>query len=900
MQEVRSLNARRFSIPPAAPSVSLLAVATAALLLPGLMTLPAHAAPKAAARAELALDRVTASKALDNGMELHSGSAVMQITALRDDVLRVRVGPEGTLPEDASWAVLPEARTAKVTVTAANSGNAVGFKTAKLMVSVDRATMALKVTDVDGHVIDQDEAGRPVEYYDGEGGRGFRVTKASPPEEHYFALGDKPGPLDRRNEAFTMWNTDSFGFQESTDPIYKSIPFVLTMNEGRAAGLFLDNTWRTNWEFNKVQRDAWSFTAPGGPLDYYLLYGPEPKQVLSSWAWLVGHTPLPPKWSLGYQQSRYSYYPESEVCNIAKHLRADHIPADVIWLDIDYQQNNRPFTVDRERFPHFEQMVKDLAAENFNTVAIVDLHVAKVPNAGYKPYDTGVAGDHFVKNPDGSTFVGTVWPGPSVFPDFTQASTRDWWGTLFSDFMKDGVAGFWNDMNEPSVFNVPSKTMPDDVQHRIDEPGFRKRTANHLEIHNVYGMENIRATHDGMAKLEPNMRPFVMTRASYAGGQRYAATWTGDNSSTWNHLRMTTPMIENLGLSGFAMVGADVGGFAGTPQADLLTKWLEIGAFQPIDRDHTAKGTAYQEPWVSGVAQENIRRRFIEERYRLMPYLYTTTEEMTRTGVPILRPLFVEFPDATPDKHPMDVDTPNEFLFGPDILVAPAPYPDELDDYFVQLPPVTWYDYWTGAKLPPLPKMSSRDLEQPAAKEEMARLMAPFHVTPSVDVLPVYVREGAILPIQPLTQSTKETPKGPLTLRVYLPNTAAGALPNTAAGASPQRDATDGGPQPCVGSVYLDDGVTLDYQKGAFLREQFSCTVSGDTVTVKAAPREGSFAAWWSALHIEVYGGPSTKAEGSDGTLATYNAQRRAMLATIPDSGKGAELTLKYAEPAAQ
>jgi alpha-glucosidase len=834
----------------ASASRALLAVASATLLLPSLL---AYAAPKEAARAALTLDRVTAAKALDNGIELRSGAAIMQITALRDDVLRVRVGPAGALPEDASWAVLPEARTAKVTVTAANNGSAVGFKTAKLIVSVDRATMALKVTDLDGHVIDQDEAGRPIEYYEG---KGFRVTKVSPPDEHYFALGDKTGPLDRRNEAFSMWNTDAFGFQESTDPIYKSIPFVLTFNEGRAAGLFLDNTWRTSWEFNKVQRDAWSFTAPNGPLDYYLLYGPDPKQVLGEWAWLVGHTPLPPKWSLGFQQSRYSYYPESEVRNIAKHLRADHIPADVIWLDIDYQQDNRPFMVDRQRFPHFEQMVKDLAAENFSTVAIVDLHVAKLPNAGYKPYDSGVA----------------------VFPDFTQASTRDWWGTLFSTFMKDGVAGFWNDMNEPSVFNVPSKTMPDDVQHRIDEPGFQKRTANHLEMHNVYGMENTRGTHDGMVQNAPNMRPFVMTRASYAGGQRYAATWTGDNSSTWNHLRMTTPMIENLGLSGFAMVGADVGGFAGTPQPDLLTKWLEIGAFQPIDRDHSGKGTAYQEPWVSGVAQENIRRRYIEERYRLMPYLYTTTEEMSRTGVPIVRPIFVDFPDATPDKHPMDLDAASEFLFGPEILVAPAPYPDELDDYFVQLPPVTWYDYWTGEKLPPLPKMSSRDLEQPAAKEEMARLMERLRVTPSVDVLPVYVREGAILPIAPLTQSTKETPQGALTLRVYLP----------------QSGPDESGPQPCAGSVYQDDGITLDYKKGEFMREQFSCTVSGDTVTVKAAPREGSYAPWWHALHIEVYGGPSTKAEGADATLATYNAERHAMLATVPDSGKGAEVTLKY------
>ncbi len=866
----------------ALPIRSLLAIVSTALLLPCLSGIPAYAAPRhAPSHGAMTLDPVTASKPLDNGIELHSGRSLVVITALRDDVLRVRVGPEGTLPEDASWAVLPEARTAKVPVTATNSGDVLGFKTAKLIVSVDRATMALKVTDLTGNVIDQDETGRPVEYYRGKDGiTGFRVTKASPPNEHYFALGDKTGPLDRRNMAFTMWNTDAFGFQESTDPIYKSIPFVMTMNDGRAAGLFLDNTWRTSWEFNKVQRDAWSFTAPNGPLDYYILYGPEPKQVLSNWAWLVGHTPLPPKWSLGYQQSRYSYYPESEVRNIAEHLRADHIPTDVIWLDIDYQQKNRPFTVNRERFPHFEEMVHDLAAENFSTVAIVDLHVAKLPNAEYAPYDTGVAGDHFVKMPDGSTYTGIVWPGPSVFPDFTQAGTRAWWGPLFSTFMKDGIAGFWNDMNEPAIFDVPSKTMPDDVQHRIDEPGFKKRTATHLEIHNVYGMENSRATFDGMRTLAPNMRPFVMTRASYAGGQRYAATWTGDNSSTWNHLRLTTPMIENLGLSGFAMVGADVGGFAGTPQADLLTKWLEVAAFQPIDRDHTAKGTAYQEPWVHGPAQENIRRRYIEERYRLMPYLYTTTESMSRTGVPIVRPLFVDFPDATADKHPLDLDAPAEFLFGPDILVAPAPYPDELDDYFVQLPPVTWYDYWTGAMLRPLPKMSSRDLEQPGAKEEMAKLMTPLLVKPSIDVLPVYVREGAILPIAPLTQSTKEIPQGPLTLRVYLP----------------QSGPNETGTQPCAGSVYQDDGVTMDYQKSAYLREQFTCSSSGNTVTVSVAPREGSFAPWWQTLRVEVYGGSGTKAEGSDGTLATYDAERQAMVATIPDTGKGETLTLKYSK----
>ncbi len=658
------------------------------------------------------------------------------------------------------------------------------------------------------------------------------------------------------------------------------------MHEGRTAGVFLDNTWRTSFDFDKEQRDAYSFGAPNGPLDYYVMYGPEPKKVLSAYAWLTGITPLPPLWSLGYQQSRYSYYPESEVYGIAKKLREDRIPTDVIWLDIDFQKDNRPFTVDTERFPSFTKMLADLKADKFHTVVITDLHVAKLPNAGYVPYDTGVAQDRFVKLPDGSTYVGTVWPGPSVFPDFTQASTRVWWGGLFSDFMKDGVAGFWNDMNEPAIFNVPTKTMPDDVQHRIDEPGFRKRTANHLEIHNVYGMENSRGTFEGMQTIAPNLRPFVMTRASYAGGQRYATTWTGDNSSTWNHLRLTTPMLLNLGLSGFAMSGADVGGFAGTPQADLLTKWLEIAAFQPIDRDHTAKGTAYQEPWVSGPEQENIRRRFIEERYRLMPYLYTTAEEMSRTGVPITRPLFVEFPDATKDRHPLDLDAGGEFMFGPDLLVAPSPYPDELDNYEVQLPPGDWYDYWTGDRITRQAKVASKDAEQTKASGQPSTNQ-PLFIHPSLDTLPVYVRAGAIVPEAPLVQSTMETPQGPLTVRVYP------KIATTTAMAT--EHASD---DECAGSVYADDGVTMAYQHGDFLRMQFRCEATAGGVTLHIGQHEGSYSPWWKELRVEVYGAAVPRASaslnGGQQPVVTYDSEHKAFVTTVRDDGKGSDLQITF------
>jgi len=631
-----------------------------------------------------------------------------------------------------------------------------------------------------------------------------------------------------------------------------------------------DNTWRASFDFGKEFANAYSFGAPDGPADYYLLYGPSPKQVVEDYAWLTGPTPIPPLWSLGYQQSRYSYYPETRVREIADRLRADKIPADAIYLDIDYQQANRPFTVSADRFPAFKQMVTDLANQHFHVVAITDLHIAKLPNVGYAPYDSGMAGDHFVKNPDGSTYVAKVWPGDSVFPDFTQQQTRAWWGSLYKDFVADGVAGFWNDMNEPAIFGVAAKTMPDDIQHRIDEPGFMKRTATQLEIHNVYGMENSRATYDGLKSLQPNVRPFVLTRASYAGGQRYAATWTGDNSSTWNHLRLTTPMLENLGLSGFALSGADVGGFAGSPQPDLLTKWLEVAAFQPIDRDHTAIGTNDQEPWVNGQEQEAIRRHYIEERYKLMPYLYTTAEEMSRTGLPIVRPLFLEFPDAAGDRHPIDLDAPSEFLFGSDILVAPAPYPDELDKYEVQLPPGIWYDYWTGERFDHSTEIESHDAEQ--KKGAQPQVVDPVFkspiIQPSVTALPVYVRGGSIIPIAPLTQSTMETPVGPLTLRVYVG-------------------------QGCKGTLYQDDGTSYDFKRGEFLRMDSTCSLNNNKLGIHVGPHRGSYKSWWSEIRVEVYGGPVSmghaKLAGKP-VSTTWSDATHVWWVTIPDSGKGFDL----------
>jgi alpha-glucosidase len=800
----------------------------------------------------LVLDTFSGDKILTHGIEVYSGKAVIQVLALRDDVVRVRIARDGVLPEDASWAVLPAAHEQRASVIPESSDTAVGFRTKSLRVQIERTTLRLSLTDLDGKILQEDAAGWPVEFHD----QAFRIYKQMSPDEHYFGLGDKVGPLDRRNQAFTLWNTDAYSFQESTDPLYKSVPFFLTMRAGRSVGVLLDNTWCSSFDFGKQMDGIYSFGAEGGPIDYYLLYGPDPKRVVENYAWLTGLPPLPPLWTLGYQQSRFSYETEAELRQVAQKLRADRIPADALYLDIDFQKKNRPFTVDAERFPNFGPMLADLKKEDFHVVGITDLHIADLPDAGYAPYDSGVASGHFLKNPDGSVFVGKVWPGASVFPDFTQQSTRQWWGTLYTKFVSDGLAGFWNDMNEPSVFNTPDKTIPDDVQHRIDEAGFQSRVASHREIHNIYGMENSRATYEGLLKISPNLRPFVLTRATYAGGQRYAATWTGDNSATWNHLRLTTPMLENLGLSGFGMSGADVGGFIGTPSPELLTKWTELAAFQPIDRNHSEKGTAQREPWVHGPEQEDIRRRYIEERYRLMPYLYTAVEEMSRTGLPVLRPLFLEFPEATADKHPLDLDAGNEFLFGADLLIAPSPFPDKLDTYRVQFPPRDWYDYWTGERL------------QTPAAETGSNIL----VRPALDILPIYVREGSILPMQPLTQSTDETPQGPLLLRVY-----------------PGRD--------CKGSLYLDDGKTLAYKRGEFLRMQFTCEAVGDTVKLHIGPHEGSYHPWWNEFKVEIYGQDSNAshramAGKADPGASVLDVAHHMVSVTVPDDGRGADVQI--------
>jgi len=812
------------------------------------------------------LDAVSSVEPLRDGIQIQSGPSLIRITALRSDIVRVRVSSNRALPEDASWAVLPDARSKTIDVQPLPDGAAVGFRTAVLDVRAEKDPLRIVIRDLEGNVISADAAGRPTKFQAG----GFSIYKQMPSPEHYFGLGDKTGTFDRREQAYTLWNTD-VGPQESVDPLYKSIPFLLAINGTRSYGIFLDNTWRTWFDFGKQARDTYAFGAEGGPLDYYFIYGPTPKQVVEGYAYLTGKPPLPPLWALGFQQSRYSYTPESKLREIATRLRNDRIPSDVVYLDIDYQDRNRPFTVDSKTFPNFPGLVSDLRKQHFHLVNITDLHIAHAANQGYAPYDTGHAGDHFVKNLDGSEFVGIVWPGPAVFPDFTRAQTREWWGGLYQQFVKDGVAGFWNDMNEPSVFDGPGKTMPLDTVHRIEELGFTTRSATHSEIHNIVGLENARGTYEGLLKLRPDERPFVLTRATYAGGQRYGFTWTGDNSATWNHLRLATQMVLNLGMSGIPFVGADVGGFNGSPSSDLLTRWVELAAFSPFFRDHSEKGSLPHEVWVNGPEQETIRRRYVETRYHLMPYIYSLAEESSRTGVPMMRPVFLEFPEIFAPSAPGFENWDTAFLLGPSLLVAPQPFGEKMDDYVVSFPKGAWFDFWTGQKMPAsgaAPPIADVVTAKPGTK-----FPALFTLHPKLDTMPVYVRGGSVLPMQPLIQNTDETPVGPLELRVY-----------------PGSD--------CKGAIYLDDGHSFAYQHGQFLRQDFTCDADAKSVRLHFHARQGSFAPWWKFVEVVVYDWPSARAEakvsGSTYPLkTTYDPKQHALHVTLADQATEAELTVR-------
>ncbi len=725
-----------------------------------------------------------------SGLSVACPPAMVRISAINDHVVRVRLAPDGAFGRDFSWAV--EDLAARGTIVAAppvGDGDAAQasrvYQAGDLRIRINtEGPLRIAILDEEGRELTVDEPSRGMGWQQSPHGdvAAVRAWQQLPDGTAIYGLGEKTGGLDQNGRAWEMWNTDEGAYAPDEDPLYKSIPFFVCEREGRFWGVFFDNPWRTSFDFGKDTRNVLSFGAEGGELNYYVIAGPHPKDVIQRYTALTGRLPLPPKWAIGYHQCRYSYMPADRVREIARTFRAKRIPCDALYFDIDYMDGYRCFTWHPRRFPDPAGLIDELNADGFHTVAIIDPGIKR--EAGYAVFDSGEAIDAWVQAADGAPYVGRVWPGACTFPDFTAARVRNWWADLFPPFINAcGLDGVWNDMNEPANFAGPNKTLPLDCQfHNAGEP------ASHRACHNIYGMQMTRATYEGLQRTRPDKRVFTLTRAAYAGGQRYGAAWTGDNVSSWAHLKLTIPMLLNLGVSGLPFVGPDIGGFVGGATPELYARWIQVGALYPFSRTHTACNNPDQEPWSYGPEVEAVARASIERRYRWLPYLYTVFEEAARTGLPIMRPQWLEDPGAR--GWMME----SSFLLGPDIYVAPRLTPGR-EPFWVEVPAGVWFDGNTG-----LIDGGPRWVQVPG----------------DLDTLPHYFRGGAVIPTQSVVQHTGETPAEPLILDAWLYGQGEGTL-------------------------YEDDGVSLAFERGEYRRTRFTCRKAADHVAFVVHAPEGSY-----------------------------------------------------------
>lgn len=516
-----------------------------------------------------------------------------------------------------------------------------------------------------------------------EGHEDFKVyvSKVMENDMYFYGLGERTGSLNKKGYHYRNWNTDDpTPHGETYAQLYKSIPFLIAIKNNEASGIFFDNHFESHFDMGKENSNYYYFGAKDGNLDYYFIYGPEVSEVVNEYTNLTGKTPLPQLWTLGYQQCRWSYAPEQRALEIAKTFREKNIPCDTIYLDIDYMDDFRVFTWDNKKFKNPKAFTDELKSMGFKVVTIIDPGV-KV-DKGYKIYDEGLKNGYFATDKDGMVYKNTVWPGDSVFPDFMNSQVRKWWGNNQKIMFNLGIAGIWNDMNEPASFNGP---LPEDIVFNNDGT-----LVTHKEIHNVYGHMMDKATYEGI-KEATNKRPFVVTRACYSGTQKYSTVWTGDNQSTWEHLRMSLPMLMNIGLSGMAFCGTDVGGFGFDCTGELLSRWVQVGTFTPLFRNHSTIGSREQEPWAFDEITEEINKKYIKLRYKFIPYLYDMMHKCEKSGAPIIRPLLYNYQN---DKKTYEIN--DEFMFGDNVLVSPV-VEQGARQKLVYLPKGnSWIDYWTG------------------------------------------------------------------------------------------------------------------------------------------------------------------------------------------------------------
>lgn len=724
---------------------------------------------------------VTAS---GNQLDIVTANARVRVQVYSPSVIRVRMSDK-PFGDDFSYAVIATPLPGKIVWE--QTKDDIRFRTDSLKVSITRTPFSISFYTTDGQLINQDEPGLGTSWI------GTEVTtyKHMQEGERFIGLGEKTGNLDRRGNGYTNWNTDVYGYSVAQDPLYSTIPFYIGIHHGLQYAIFFDNSFQSDFNFGASNNRFASFGARGGEMNYYFISNSSVAGIIRSYTDLTGRMKLPPLWSLGYQQNRYSYYPETEVMRIAQTLREKKIPADGITLDIHYMDAYKLFTWNKERFPDPAGMIGRLDKMGFKTTLIVDPGIKVEKN--YAAYESGLKEGIFLKYADGQPYTGEVWPGWCHFPDFTSTRGRNWWKQQVTTYTGIGVAGIWNDMNEIATWG---QKMPSNVLFNYDE-----HPTTHLKAHNVFGLQMARASYEGTREALQK-RPFILTRSGYAGLQRYSALWTGDNRAEDDHMLAGVRLLSSLGLSGVPFTGMDIGGFTGNPSVNLYTRWMQLGAFVPYFRNHAALNTKAAEPWAFGEDVLEIVRRYVNLRYRLLPYLYASFYESTQNGLPVVRSLAIDY---TSDNSIYKPEYQNQFLFGQSFMVIPQPGDAKFSKIY--FPAATWYNLYTDS------------LEQ-GNREKIIEL--------TTDLLPVYVKAGSIIPMQSLVQSVKEKPSDTLSLHVYYGDAANHFL------------------------YYEDDGETYAYEQGAFYRRNIRFDPGNKNITLDKAT--GSAVSKFNHIQLVLHG----------------------------------------------
>jgi len=715
-------------------------------------------------------------------------TANFAITPYTDNIIRIQVSKESAF-EVSPFSVVMEPSPVELTFDEGQDN--LTFSTLAVTLHIQRAPFRLSFYDSAEHLINADDPSFGISWL------GHKVTnyKQLAEDEKFIGLGEKGGGLNRRGSSYDNWNSDAFGFNNDTDPLYVSTPFFIGIREGRPYGIFFDNTHKTHFNFGTSNNNRFSyFSAEAGDLNYYFIQGDTVADIIQSYAQLTGTINMPPKWSLGFQQCRFSYYPDHEIKNIADTFREKQIPADVIYFDIHYMKDYKAFTFDEERFPDPKGLIDRLSSQGFKTVVILDPGIAT--EKGYGTYDRGIEQDVFVKYPDGSHLEASVWPGNSHFTDFTSKNGRDWWADELKFYTDLGLEGFWNDMNEPACWGQ-------DIAEMV-EFDYEDQQVSYLKARNVYGFQMVRATYEGARKQLGNKRPFALTRSGFSGVQRYSAVWTGDNVAGDDHMLLGVRLVNSLGLTGIPIGGYDIGGFVDECSPALFARWLAIASFAPFFRVHSMVNSRDSEPWAYGEEVEEISRNYINLRYQLLPYMYTSFYEAHQTGMPINRSLAVDYFN---DENIYGGNAQNAFTLGKWLLVNPTVSTQEYAEIY--LPEGKWYNFFTD--------------EQFTGHQHHI-------VHTSMEDLPVFAKEGAIIPMQSLVQNTQEQHDGELKLHIYYGQVATEQM------------------------LYEDDGQTFDYEDGAFAKHQIQ--FNGNEGCIELSKAEGKMESSFNRIKVYLHGFP--------------------------------------------